>query len=65
MITEDQQDDDPPGHIIAAFPIVIPQTRPNWYDPYYWNDIVAALQETQFNSRAAVHLLQSKFSHYG
>ena len=65
MTAKDQKDDNPLGHIVAVLPIVIPQTRPNWYDPHYWNDIVVALQEAQFNSRAAVRLLQSKFSHDG
>jgi hypothetical protein len=37
MTAKDQKDDNPLGHIVAVLPIVIPQTRPNWYDPHYWN----------------------------
>ena len=61
----ESKDDDPLGCTVASLPIAIPQTRPNWYDSHYWNDILMALQEAQFNSRRAVRLLHSKSSYDG
>jgi len=50
---------------VASLPIAVHSSKQNWYDPLYWNDIVVALQDAEFNSRKAVRLLQSKFSHDG
>ena len=45
----------------GPLPIVSPTSykRPDWYSPMFWNDIVVALKNANFNSRKAAELLRT------
>jgi hypothetical protein len=60
--TEEKEEQSEP---LSSLPIALPIKKQNWYDPLYWNDIVVALQEAEFNTRRAVCLLHSKYSYDG
>ena len=51
--TEEKKEDEESTQF-SALPFAMHSQRPNWYDPLYWNDILVALQEAEFNTRKAV-----------
>jgi hypothetical protein len=64
IITIDDPED--VDSVVSSLPIaIIAPKRPDWYSPFYWNDIVHALALENYNSRKAVALLKKKFAHDG
>ncbi len=51
--TEEKKEDEESTQF-SALPLAMHSQRPNWYDPLYWNDILVALKEAEFNTRKAV-----------